>query len=132
MLVVSSFYAALIGILCVVLSVMVVRLRVARKISIGDGGDKDMSRMTRVFGNFVEYAPLVVILLALVESGGIVSSTVLHVFGAAFVVGRIAHAVGLYRTLGINPGRTIGVVFTLGTILGLSGILLAAALPRIF
>jgi uncharacterized membrane protein YecN with MAPEG domain len=127
---VSSFYAALVGVLCVVLSVMVIRMRVSKRISIGDGDDKTMSRMTRVFGNFVEYAPLVVILLVLAELlGG--AKMWLHVFGIAFIVGRIAHAIGLYRTLGINPGRTIGVVATLGTILGLSVTILTTTLPKV-
>lgn len=127
---ISSFYAALVGVLCVVLSVTVVQMRVSKKISIGDGGDKTLSRMTRVFGNFVEYAPLVVILLVLAEMLG-VAKLWLHVFGIAFIVGRVAHAVGLYRTLGINPGRTIGVLATLGTILGLAIILLMTALPKL-
>jgi len=130
MLVVSSFYAALIGILCVVLSVMVVRQRIARKISIGDGGDTDMGRITRVFGNFVEYAPLVVILLVLAELLG-VSKTWLHVFGLAFIVGRVAHAIGLYRTLGINPGRTIGVLAALCTILGPAITILTIIVPKV-
>ncbi|MCX7362107.1 MAG: MAPEG family protein [Alphaproteobacteria bacterium] len=128
--VVSSFYAALIGILCVVLSVLVIRLRVSTKISIGDGGDKVLSRMTRVFGNFIEYAPLVVVMLALAETMG-TSRLTLHIFGLAFIVGRIAHAFGLYRTLGVNPGRTIGVVLTLGTILGLAITLLMIAIPKL-
>ena len=128
--VVSSFYAALIGILCVVLSVLVIRLRVSTKISIGDGGDKVLSRMTRVFGNFIEYAPLVVVMLALAETMGTGRLT-LHVFGVAFIVGRIAHAFGLYRTLGVNPGRTIGVVLTLGTILGRAITLLMIAIPKL-
>ena len=130
MLVVSSFYAALIGILCVVLAILVIRLRVSTKVSIGDGGDKTLARMTRVFGNFAEYAPLVVVMLALAETMGAARLT-LHVFGAAFVIGRIAHAIGLYRALGINPGRTIGVVLTLGTILGLAITLLSMAVPKL-
>ena len=128
--VVSSFYAALIGVLCVVLSVLVIRLRVSTRISIGDGGDKVLSRMTRVFGNFIEYAPLVVVMLALAETMGTGRLT-LHLFGIAFLVGRIAHAFGLYRTLGANPGRTIGVALTLGTILGLAITLLVHCLPRL-
>jgi uncharacterized membrane protein YecN with MAPEG domain len=127
---VSSFYAALVGVLCVVLSVMVIRLRVAKRISIGDGDDRTLSRMTRVFGNFAEYAPLVVILLVLAEMLG-TAKLWLHIFGIVFIVGRIAHAVGLYRTLGINPGRTIGVLATLGTILGLAAIILTVAGPKV-
>jgi uncharacterized membrane protein YecN with MAPEG domain len=129
---VSAFYAALTGILCVILSVMVVRMRVARKISIGDGGDKEMSRMVRVFGNFAEYAPLVILVMAITETERALAPIYLHIFGAVFILGRIAHAVGLYRTLGINAGRTIGVVATLGVILALSIALLRASWSSVF
>ena len=56
---VTAFYAALTGLLCVVLSVLVVRQRMTTRISIGDGGNPGLSRMARVFGNFAEYAALV-------------------------------------------------------------------------
>jgi uncharacterized membrane protein YecN with MAPEG domain len=128
---VSAFYAALTGILCVILSVMVVRMRVAKKISIGDGGDKEMSRMVRVFGNFAEYAPLVLVLMAITEANSD-PRLLLHICGIAFVIGRIAHAFGLSRTLGINAGRTIGVVATLGVVLALSIALLRGSWSSVF
>jgi len=89
-----------------------------------------MSHMTRVFGNFAEYAALVLVLLALAEMLG-VSRTWLHIYGAAFLLGRIAHAIGLSRTLKVNIGRTAGMVLTLGTIIALSISLLAIAWPKI-
>jgi uncharacterized protein len=128
--VVSAFYAALTGLVCVVLSIMVIRLRGVTRTSIGGGNDPRMERMTRVFGNFAEYAALVLVLLVLAELLG-VSRTWLHIFGAAFILGRIAHAIGLSQTLKVNVGRTAGMVLTLGTIIGLAISLLVATLPRI-
>jgi hypothetical protein len=128
--VVSAFYAALTGLVCVVLSIMVIRLRGVTRTSIGGGDDPRMSRMTRVFGNFTEYAALVLVLLVLAEMLG-VSRTWLHIYGVAFILGRIAHAIGLSRTLRVNIGRTAGMVLTLGTIIGLSISLLAIAWPKI-
>ena len=113
------------------LSILVIRIRIRTRISIGTGEDKALARMSRVFGNFVEYAPIALLLLALVElCGG--SRTVLHIAGSAFIVGRIAHAIGLGRTLGINIGRTVGVGLTSLVILGLSASLFALSVPKLF
>lgn len=126
---VTAFYAALTGLLCVVLSLLVVRQRMATRISIGDGGDAGLSRMARVFGNFAEYAALV--LLALLEiCGG--SRWLVHALGACFVVGRIAHAYGLSSTLDINAGRSAGITLTLLTILVASGTLLVLVARKVF
>ena len=128
--IVSAFYAALAGLMCAALSIMVIRLRGVTRTSIGGGDDPRMSRMTRVFGNFAEYAALILILLTLAELLGL-SRTWLHVYGAAFVLGRVAHAIGLSRTLKVNVGRTAGMVLTLGTIIGLAISLLVMTLPKI-
>ena len=90
---VAAFYAALTGLLCVVLSMLVVRQRMQTRISIGDGGVARLVRMARVFGNFAEYAALVLVLLALLEiCGG--PRWLVHALGACFIVGRVAHAYG--------------------------------------
>ena len=128
---VTAFYAALTGLLCVVLASLVIRQRMRRRISVGDGGDAEMSRMTRVFGNFAEYAPLVLILLALLEiCHG--PRWLVHALGATFIVSRLAHAFGLAGGAGINPGRSAGIVLTLLTILMASIALLAIVGRKIF
>ena len=128
--VVSAFYAALAGLVCAALSLMVIRLRGVTRTSIGGGDDARMARMSRVFGNFAEYAALVLVLLMLAEMLGL-SRTWLHLYGAAFILGRIAHAIGLSRTLKVNIGRSAGMVLTLATIIGLAISLLVVVLPKI-
>ena len=128
---VTAFYAALTGILCVILSAMVIRQRFRRRISLGDGGDAEMGRMTRVFGNFAEYAALVLVLLALLEiCHG--SRTLVHALGLAFILSRLAHAFGLARTTAVKPGRAAGIVVTLLVILVASIALLVIVGRKIF
>jgi uncharacterized protein len=128
---VTAFYAALAGLLCVVLSSLVIRQRMRTRISIGDGGDDRLGRMARVFGNFAEYAALVLVLLALLEiCGG--PRWLVHALGGCFIVGRLAHAYGLTSTLDINPGRSAGITLTLLTILVASGTLLVLVARKVF
>jgi len=54
----------------VLLAALVIRQRFRSRVSLGDGGDAAMNRMSRVFGNFAEYAALVLVLLALLEING--------------------------------------------------------------
>lgn len=128
---VTAFYAALIGLLCVGLSLLVIRQRVSKGISIGDGNDATLARLTRVFGNFTEYAALALLLFALVEiCGG--SRWLVHALGAAFVIGRLAHAYGLASTLATNPGRAIGMVLTNMSLIVASVTLLMLATRKVF
>ena len=93
---VTAFYAGLTGLLCVLLASLVIRQRMRSRVSLGDGGDAAMGRMSRVFGNFAEYAALVLVLLGLLEiCHG--SRTLIHVLGIAFIVSRLAHAFGLAK-----------------------------------
>jgi uncharacterized membrane protein YecN with MAPEG domain len=128
---VTAFYAALTGLLCVALSILVIRERMRTRISIGDGGDSTLSRLTRVFGNFAEYAALALVLFALVEiCRG--PRWLVHALGASFVIGRLAHAYGLAGTLAVNPGRSIGVVLTNLSLLVASVTLLVLVARKVF
>ena len=128
---VTAFYAALTGLLCVVLSVLVVRQRMTTRISIGDGGNPGLSRMARVFDVDACSLHELLVLLALLEiCGG--PRWLVHALGACFVVGRIAHAYGLSSTLDINAGRSAGITLTLLTILVASGTLLVLVARKVF
>jgi uncharacterized membrane protein YecN with MAPEG domain len=61
--------------------------------------------------NFVEYVPLTVILIALAEAGGS-SALWVHGMGAALLVARVLHPLGLTSRAGVNPLRSIGTNLT--------------------
>lgn len=120
-------YAGLLGLLLIVLSWRVVRLRHKHRVNLGDDGVADLQRAIRVHGNFVEYVPLILILLAALELTGKVSTIVLHSFGAALVIGRILHAQGLAASAGVSFGRQAGTALTWVTLLGVSLYLLISS-----
>ena len=91
---VSSVYAGVATLLVVWLTLQVVGLRRARKVSLGDGGDPQLRNTIRSHGNAVETIPLSLILLTLAELSG-APPVLLHGCGTALLIGRGLHARGL-------------------------------------
>ena len=112
---VTSIYAGLLALMMVFLAAMVVRLRGKHRVTLQDGGNPDMMRGIRVFGNFAEYVPMALVLMMLAESAG-TPSWALHGLGVALIVGRVAHALGLRHDRGTTPGRFVGMNLTWGVI----------------
>ena len=121
-LAITPIYAAIFTIIMVGLSAYVIKMRYKHRVSLGDGGNKEMLKAIRAHGNFVEYVPMALILMALLELNG-ESTTVLHGFGVALLIGRVSHAPGL-NTRGTNKLRQSGVVLTYGVLLGMAGLTL--------
>jgi len=120
---ITLLYGSLLGLLLVALSLHVLRYRVRSK-TLGPGAAE---RMNRVQGNFVEYVPLALILLALLEDAG-APRLALHVIGGLLVVARLAHAYGLGYHEGRNYPRMLGALATFLLIGALSMAGLAGAL----
>lgn len=112
---ITLLFAALNSLLFLFLSIRVVRLRFKEQVSIGSGGHPRLEVATRVHGNFAEYVPLALILMALLEANS-ASQTVLYILGAVLTVGRVSHAYGLTKTLETNPFRAGGMMATWGVI----------------
>ncbi|SMF74836.1 hypothetical protein SAMN06265365_13148 [Tistlia consotensis] len=84
-------YAALLGLLLLALSINVIRLRRRLRVSLGDGGDARLARPVRAQGNFVDYVPMVLLLLLLAELGG-GPAWLLHLLAGSLLLGRLLHA----------------------------------------
>jgi uncharacterized membrane protein YecN with MAPEG domain len=115
--------AAACALLNVWLAIRIGQVRRAEKVSIGDGGNPRLIARMRAQLNFVEYAPIVLILIGLIELA-VGTETWLWAVAALFVVARILHAFGMD---GWMPGRMIGISTTLLVTIGLAGY--AAAIP---
>lgn len=110
-----ALYIALNLILAPLLMFRVGQVRLGKKINLGDGGDALMLSRIRAHGNFTENAPLA--LLGLIGLAMLNAHPIaLHIFGAAFFIGRILHAMGMAGSFG--QGRLVGTVLTLLTFLG--------------
>lgn len=115
----TGFYASLLGLLYIGLAINIILLRKKFKVGINDGGNKDLAKAIRVHGNFAEYVPIALILLASYELNG-ASAMMLHVLGAALVVGRVLHVIGLTKTIGLSIQRQVGMLSTFFVILVLA------------
>jgi len=111
----SAAAAAIIGIW---LMMRVGQVRGSEKVSIGDGGNDKVIRRMRAHANFVESAPFVLVLIAVIELAGKGAAWLPYVAGA-YMLGRIAHGVGMDDGK-FGKGRMIGTLITILTLLGLA------------
>jgi len=127
---ISAGTAGILIIMQTALMMTVVAARRRNRQSIGDGGHHDLLLAIRRHGNFAENAAIFLAGFTLLEltGGGRIGLAVLC---AAFVLGRISHAVGLSMTKTVNPFRAAGVVLTAVVGLALAARLLLAAVSQL-
>jgi len=108
----SALYAALLGLLGVLLTVRVILGRVRTGVQAGDGGDAALAQAIRAHANFAEQVPLALLLIVLAEATGTPASVV-HGLGVVLVLARLANAWGLSHSLGPTMPRQSGAGMTL-------------------
>lgn len=110
--VITSLYAGAFAVLYVVLAYRVTVFRHREKTSLGPGqGDSPLTRAIRVHGNFMEYVPFALLLIALVELGG-APAVAVHALTATLLLARLLHAWGLTTVAGRSPQRWWGTALT--------------------
>jgi uncharacterized membrane protein YecN with MAPEG domain len=118
MLPITSIIAAVLTIIFINLSFAVISLRRKNKVGLGTGGHVDLERAIRAQGNFVEYVPFGIILIAILELNGAPWWLVL-VPGVALIIGRLIHAKGIRTPPPDFSKRVLGMMFTFGTLISL-------------
>ena len=108
-------YAAICALILIWLSTRVIQGRVAFRVNLGDGGNEVMQRRIRVQANFIEYVPVALVLMLLVQQAGF-GAWVVHALGIALVIARLLHATGLGRFAGVSNGRVYGTGLTLAVL----------------
>ncbi|EON92995.1 hypothetical protein MARLIPOL_06049 [Marinobacter lipolyticus SM19] len=109
---VTAVFAAVIGLLLLVLSTHVVRYRLKYQKGMGVTDDRDFEAAVRAHANLVEYAPLGLIMLGLAELNG-VPGVLVYWSGMALVVGRVLHAWGMINGRGgTHKARMAGIALT--------------------
>ncbi|WP_417254695.1 MAPEG family protein [Celeribacter sp.] len=114
----TALYAGLAGLLYLFLSIHVIKQRITVRQSLGDGGDETLNRRIRAHGNFNEYAPITLILIAALESQG-ASALPVHLAGLTLLVSRALHAYGMQED-GKEWGRKYSILSTFALLLLLS------------
>ncbi|MGB3728229.1 MAG: MAPEG family protein [Thermodesulfobacteriota bacterium] len=106
---ITALYAGVLAIFALVLSARAGGFRGKSGISVlyGDPKNMELAERVRVHQNFLEYIPMAIIIMGLIEANG-GGSTFVHSMGIVLIISRIAHAVGLKHDNMAHPGRTIG------------------------
>lgn len=113
---ITPIYAALLGLIFVVLSIKTITIRRKNKVALGDGNNLLLQRAMRVHANFSEYTPIAIILVGFVESLKY-NAIIVHVLLSVFMLGRIIHAYGLSQINENFRFRVFGMILTFNVII---------------
>lgn len=91
----TATYAAVLALIYVGLSAWVIAGRVSNRALHGDAGDKGFAKRIRSHANFIEYVPLTLLLIALLE-GRQGSTGFVHALLAALIIARLVHPIGMF------------------------------------
>jgi uncharacterized protein len=109
----TLLFAGLCALMQCGLTALVVVRRVQSGINLMDGGDAVLMRRIRAHANFAENVPIALVLMLMLELGGLASQW-LWMFGLALIAGRVLHVCGLL--FGMAWSRLSGMVFTLSVL----------------
>lgn len=104
---ITPLYAGILGVMAIVIAFQAGKLRGSTGILIGDGGNPELLLAMRRQANFIEFVPLTLVMIALLELNK-VSPTAIHFLGAGLVLFRICHAIGFKAETTANPLRVAG------------------------
>lgn len=119
MLIVTSIITAVLTIIFVKLSFAVIGLRRKNQVGLGSGGHEDLERAIRAQGNFAEYVPFGIILIACFELNG-APWWLVAIPGITLIIGRLIHAVGINVPPPDFSKRVLGMKFTFVTLISLA------------
>jgi uncharacterized protein len=118
MLIVTSIIASVLTIIFIKLSFAVIGLRRKNKVGLGNGGHEDLERAIRAQGNFAEYVPFGIILIACLELNA-APWWVVSIPGISLIIGRLIHAKGMHTPPPDFSKRVMGMKLTFYTLITL-------------
>lgn len=121
---VSSIYLAAYTLIFMALTIIVIKHRRSKQISIFWENDKELAYKMRAHGNFAEYTPFAVILLYVLEFTGS-TNLAIHAYGLTFLIARLLHAYSFIfiESIQEKPNRIFratGIVLTIMVLLSAS------------
>jgi len=124
---VTAFYLAILALIYTVLALQVARMRRDNRVLFGDADDAKLRTAIRVHANFIEYVPIITLLVALLEMSGMAASRV-HLLMGGLLLSRLLHPMGMAARPGtwqFNIGRVAGILLTFAVLIaaGISGLI---------
>ena len=117
---ITLLYASLLTILAVFLAFKAGSTRGKTNTMLGYGDSAELLQSIRAHGNLIENAPLVLILMGLLEMQSI-ADWKLHILGSLFFLFRILHAYGISISRESTPYRLAGTIGSWLIMLSMSG-----------
>jgi len=96
LLTITPIYAVLLTLLYISLTIQIIRARWCHKVPFMDGGVDEITCLMRAHGNFIEYVPLCLLLMAFAELNG-ASGWMIHLIGAILLTARLMHSIALIK-----------------------------------
>ncbi|QQO36738.1 MAPEG family protein [Bradyrhizobium diazoefficiens] len=119
---ITANYLAILALIYAALALQVIRLRRSNATPFNDGGNEGLRSAIRAHGNFMEYVPIIVLMIAFLEMSG--ASLRIHLLMGALVLSRLLHPLGMYAT----PGSLKFMICRGGSIFLTIGLLVSCAL----
>jgi len=113
---ITAGYLATLALLYALLALQVIRLRQGNRAAFGDGDSIKLRSAIRAHANFVEYVPIITLMVSFLEISG-ASATRIHLLMGALLISRLLHPLGMYatpNTLPFRVGRIGGMTITIG------------------
>jgi uncharacterized membrane protein YecN with MAPEG domain len=115
---ITGFYLAILALIYAVLAIQVAELRRGNRVLFGDGENVRLRSAIRAHANFIEYVPIITLLVAMLEMSGMPATRV-HLLMGALLVARLLHPLGMYWKPGtwqFGVGRIAGILITLAVL----------------
>jgi uncharacterized membrane protein YecN with MAPEG domain len=116
---ITAFYLAILCLIYAALALRVAGLRQANRALFGDADNAKLRTAIRVHANFIEYVPIIALLVALLEMSGMPPIRV-HLLMGALLLTRLLHPLGMSARPGtwqFNAGRVSGILLTLAVLI---------------
>ncbi|MBR0846882.1 MAPEG family protein [Bradyrhizobium diazoefficiens] len=112
---ITANYLAVLALVYAALALQVIRLRQSNKAAFNDAGNLALRSAIRAHGNFVEYVPIITLMVAFLEMSGAPPLRI-HLLMGALLLSRLLHPFGMYaapNSLQFRIGRVGGMTITI-------------------
>ena len=123
---ITAFYLGILGLIYAALALRVAGMRRSNRVLFGDAENTGLRAAIRVHANFIEYVPIITLLVALLEMSGMPAMRV-HLLMGGLLLSRLLHPLGMAA----RPGTWQFTVGRVGGILLTIAVLVAAAIGAI-
>ena len=123
---ITAFYLGILALIYAALALRVAGMRRSNRVLFGDAENAGLRAAIRVHANFIEYVPIITLLVALLEMSGMPAMRV-HLLMGGLLLSRLLHPLGMAA----RPGTWQFTVGRVGGILLTIAVLVAAAIGAI-